>query len=293
MDQARNVTATFTPTAGPHTLTVKLAGIGHGRADSTPAGIACGSDCVETYTDGQVVTLVATATKKSAFKGFTGCDTVVGNTCTVTLDADRLVVVTFDPNPWLNLRIPSRLVLHSPYDRARVKVYAERNGKPLKGVKVRITVRCPGRPLSRHHGVTNRKGVMRFTEARDMPNALRVLKCRVFAKATMGHRKVYGRGRIRFIHPYWLNVASQSADGRHVVINAFARPGWTFYAYVNSKRIVKAKTHKNGWVRISLPTAGPGDLVWLSGINRHLFSHVLTLGRTPGTAKVEPDRPHH
>jgi len=292
MDQAQDATATFSPTLATPTLTVKLAGRGHGRADSTPAGIACGSDCVETYTNGQVVTLVAKAKKGSAFKGFTGCDTVQGNTCTVTLETDRLVVVTFDPKELLKLRIPSRLVLHAPYDQAKMTAFAELNGKPLKGAKVRITVSCPGQHLSRHHGVTNKKGVMHFTEARDMPNKLRLLDCRVVAKAKVGHRKLQARGRVRFIHPYWLKVASQAKDGSHVVISVFARPGWTFYAYVNATRIVVGKTHRNGWVKVSLPTARPGDLVWLAGINHHFFSHVITLGRTPRSAKVNPDHPN-
>jgi len=76
------------------------------------------------------------------------------------------------------------------------------------------------------------------------------------------------------------------------VISVFARPGWTFYAYVNATRTVVGKTHRNGWVKVSLPTARPGDLVWLAGINHHFFSHVITLGRTPRSAKVKPDHPN-
>ena len=48
---------------------------------------------------------------------------------------------------------------------------------------------------------------------------------------------------------------------------------------------------RNGWVRISLPTARPGDLIWLAGINHHYYSHVITLGKTPRDAKVEEDHP--
>jgi len=130
---------------------------------------------------------------------------------------------------------------------------------------------------------------MHFTEARTMPNALRVLTCHVLAKAKVGQRKLQARGRIRFIHPYWLKVLSQAKDGSHVVIDAFARPGWTFYAYVNATRITHAKTGRNGWVKVSLPTARPGDIVWLAGINHHYYSHVITLGRTPGSATVRSE----
>jgi uncharacterized repeat protein (TIGR01451 family) len=295
LDQARDVTATFAPPPVTHTLTVKLAGKGHGRADSNPAGIGCGSDCVETYTDGQVVTLVAKPkNKKSVFKGFTGCDTVVGNTCTVTLTSDRVVVVTFDPYLYLQLRIPNKLTLHAPYDKAKMTVHAQHNGKPLKGLKVRITVHCPGSPVTRHHGVTGKKGILHFTEARTMPNALRLLTCRVLGTGTWKHHKLKAHGRLRFIHPYWLRVASQDKNGGHVVIDVFSRPGWSFYVNVNRTKVTKTETtHKNGWVRVAVPTAGPGDLVWLTGVNHPYFSHVIILGRTPGTATVEQDHSGH
>jgi uncharacterized repeat protein (TIGR02543 family) len=290
MSQDRDVTATFSSNTPNPTLTVRLAGVGHGRADSTSdPGIACGADCVETYTNGQVVTLAAKAKKGSAFKSFTGCDSVQGKTCTVTLDTDRTVVVTFDPKRWLRLKIPSQLVLHAPYGRAKITARVERNGKPLKGARVNVSIHCPGEKKSKRHGRTNRKGVVRFHDGRDMPNSVRLLSCRVIAKTTVNHHKLKAHGRVRFIHPYWLKVLSQSKDGRHVVIDAFARPGWTFYAYVNATRIKKGKTHKNGWVKISLPTARPGDLIWLAGINHHYYSHVVTLGKTPKTAKVNPD----
>jgi hypothetical protein len=214
---------------------------------------------------------------------------VQANTCTVTLNADRNVVVTFDPLPRLQLRLPSRYVLHAPYDLAKMSAYAALGSKPLKGVKVRVKVTCAGQHRTLHRGKTNKKGMFRFSEGRDMPNPLRVLQCRVTAKASYQHRKLNAKGRLRFIHPYWLKVASQSRDGSHVVIDVFARPGWKFYAYVNNTRVAKGKTHKNGWVHVSLPTARPGDFIWLAGINHHAFSHVLTLGRTPGAAYVHPD----
>jgi uncharacterized repeat protein (TIGR01451 family)/uncharacterized repeat protein (TIGR02543 family) len=138
MDQARDVTATFATTQLTHTLTVKRTGKGKGRADSTPAGIACGSDCIETYNDGQVVKLVAKPHKGSVFKGFTGCDSVQGNTCTVTLDTDRVVVVKFTPYvPSCSvLRVTPKQLFAGRATTLHMKIM---NGhKGVAGVRVRI-----------------------------------------------------------------------------------------------------------------------------------------------------------
>src|SRR3990172_5951697 len=56
----------------PHTLTVTLAGTGNGTVTSSPTGIACGSDCTETYLSGTPVVLMATSTIGSTFAGWSG-----------------------------------------------------------------------------------------------------------------------------------------------------------------------------------------------------------------------------
>jgi len=81
---------------GQRTLSVVRAGAGTGSVASNPAGIDCGSDCSEPYADNMSVTLTATAAGGSTFAGWSGCDTVSGETCGVTMTASRSVTATFD-----------------------------------------------------------------------------------------------------------------------------------------------------------------------------------------------------
>src|SRR5205807_1565926 len=97
------------------TLSVVLAGTGHGTVTSseTPPKINCGATCSASYATGTVVTLTAQAAAASydsgtvvtltaapatgsAFAGWSGCDTVSGTTCTVTMSASRSVTATFN-----------------------------------------------------------------------------------------------------------------------------------------------------------------------------------------------------
>lgn len=94
MNNDRTVNASFTGTG--RTLTVTKSGTGIGTVTSSPPGINCGSDCSETYNDGITVTLTATASGGSIFAGFTGCDSVAGNECTVAMNADRNVTAAFN-----------------------------------------------------------------------------------------------------------------------------------------------------------------------------------------------------
>jgi len=81
---------------GEANLTVFRTGAGTGTVTSSPAGINCGPDCSEAYASGTVVTLTATAASGSTFAGWSGCDTVSGATCTVTVDSGRTATAAFD-----------------------------------------------------------------------------------------------------------------------------------------------------------------------------------------------------
>jgi subtilisin-like proprotein convertase family protein len=90
---ARNVTATFT-TVPTHRLTVVETGSGSGNVAGP--GIGCRPDCTELYNDGTSVTLVANPTAAgSRFTGWSGCDDVSGNTCTVSMTTEKAVTATF------------------------------------------------------------------------------------------------------------------------------------------------------------------------------------------------------
>jgi len=81
---------------GQASLTVFRTGAGTGTVTSNPAGINCGTDCSEAYASGTVVTLTATASSNSTFAGWTGCDTVSGATCTLTVSSGRTATAAFD-----------------------------------------------------------------------------------------------------------------------------------------------------------------------------------------------------
>ncbi len=107
MSSARTCTAVFASGGGTqqYTLSVTKSGTGTGTVTSNPAGINCGSDCSENYTDGTSVTLTATADTGSTFTGWSGdtdcSDGVVtvnsAKTCTATFDSGGGSQFTMQP----------------------------------------------------------------------------------------------------------------------------------------------------------------------------------------------------
>ena len=93
MNAARSVTATFMRLR--FTLAVAKTGIGRGTVTSTPAGIDCGTSCSADYDIDTVVTLTAAPAMLSIFGGWSGCDTVSGATCVVTMRAGKSVTANF------------------------------------------------------------------------------------------------------------------------------------------------------------------------------------------------------
>ena len=94
MDGDHSVTATFTPLP-TFPLDVFISGSGSGTVSSSPAGIACPTDCSEAYPSDASVTLTATAALGSIFGGWGGdCPSTTG-ACTVTTDQARTVTATF------------------------------------------------------------------------------------------------------------------------------------------------------------------------------------------------------
>jgi hypothetical protein len=85
-----------TPFTIVYPLTVNKTGQGIGSVTSTPAGITCGSDCVEEYAAGTAVTLTAQPETSSTFVGWSGSCTGNATTCVVTVDAAKSVTATFE-----------------------------------------------------------------------------------------------------------------------------------------------------------------------------------------------------
>ncbi len=102
-----NITHTFTikpkyditsdinnPAPSNYTLTVQTSGAGVGQVTGT--GIACGTDCIETYRGGTSVNLNAAPSRGSAFGVWNGCDSTNNTQCTVSMNSNRTAVATFN-----------------------------------------------------------------------------------------------------------------------------------------------------------------------------------------------------
>ncbi len=89
MDMARSVTATFTL----NTYSLMVAQDGTGTGSVTGPGISCGTDCMETFGHGDIVTLTATPSADSTFTGWSACAGT--GSCAVTMDMAKTVTATF------------------------------------------------------------------------------------------------------------------------------------------------------------------------------------------------------
>jgi len=84
--------ATVTVTAA---LTIKNAYPSYGTVTSTPSGINCGSACTANFVANSKVTLKALPTSPHKFKSWSGCTSVSGTTCNVTMSKAKTVTVNF------------------------------------------------------------------------------------------------------------------------------------------------------------------------------------------------------
>jgi hypothetical protein len=156
---AKNVTATFSPTA-VRALIVTRSGSGSGTVSSSPAGIDCGGECSHEYAEGTHVTLSGAAGANTKAVAWSGCDAVLGaNECEVTMSAAKNVTATFDLERHL-LKVTkagsgSGTVTSSPagincgsgagcealYDHGTV---VKLSGSPAAGSKAVAWTACPG-----------------------------------------------------------------------------------------------------------------------------------------------------
>lgn len=107
-------------------LSVTVTGGGSGQVTSSPAGIACPSDCAEGFPEDSTVTLTATANPGSTFAGWDG-DCFVGSpTCSLSMFFDRQATAFFVPElPDLPLanRVPLRDGFQGPVENGLTKHY--------------------------------------------------------------------------------------------------------------------------------------------------------------------------
>jgi hypothetical protein len=94
-DAAGNSGSTTITVRQLFSLTTSSLGDGGGTVTSNPAGINCGTACTASFLSDSQVALSAAPRADSDFTGWTGCDSVSGTTCTVTMSAGRTVTATF------------------------------------------------------------------------------------------------------------------------------------------------------------------------------------------------------
>lgn len=75
-------------------LSLTMTGGGSGTVTFSP-GYNCSGTCRQAYSNGEMVTLTAAAAPDSSFSGWTGCDSMTGATCTVSMTSAQFVTAIF------------------------------------------------------------------------------------------------------------------------------------------------------------------------------------------------------
>lgn len=96
MDAAKTVTATFN--LGNPRLSIVFAGTGQGAVTSSPSGISCNTNCSASFSSGTQVTLMPLASEYNVFGGWSNgvCNGI--DNCSLTINSDASLTVTFDKN---------------------------------------------------------------------------------------------------------------------------------------------------------------------------------------------------
>lgn len=87
------LTASYATTLSAYSLGIATSGAG--TVTSSPAGIDCGADCIESYLSGTSVTLTATPAAGASFTGWSGACGGTATSCTLTMAASVTVVASF------------------------------------------------------------------------------------------------------------------------------------------------------------------------------------------------------
>lgn len=97
---------------GPVTLALTVEG--SGDVQSAPAGLQCyGGTCYAEFPRGNAVKLVAAEPPGHVFTGWSGCDAVSANTCTLNMDGNSAVTARYEVGPARFLPGPG---LHTPFN---------------------------------------------------------------------------------------------------------------------------------------------------------------------------------
>lgn len=107
-------------------LTVNKTGDGTGTVSGLQ--IDCGSDCSGTYENGTEVRLSAAPGMRSVFDGWSGCDSLDGEVCVVTLNGSKTVTAEFGLVYDLSVSVNTLAVSRSGAGAAFGTIYAEPAG---------------------------------------------------------------------------------------------------------------------------------------------------------------------
>jgi len=77
-------------------LSISKQGTGNGSVVSSPIGLNCGLVCLATYNSGTSVQLNASAMAGSTFSNWIGCDSVIGNICTINMSSAKNIIFEFN-----------------------------------------------------------------------------------------------------------------------------------------------------------------------------------------------------
>ncbi len=102
MTSAKSASATFMPSE--YTLSVSASGLSGASGTVTGPGISCApgatTGCSASVANGATVTLVAEPAPGSIFKSWSGCTSVDGATCNVTMTSAKSASATFQPSEY-------------------------------------------------------------------------------------------------------------------------------------------------------------------------------------------------
>lgn len=127
----------------PQKLSVSIVGSGGGSVTSADTYINCPGVCSASYAPSTKVTLTATAAALSSFSKWTGCDSVMGNVCTVTPGAASAVTVDFEITPPVFTATVGSPVLNWTIKSGASTTLTVNSQAPYKGV---YTFGCTGLP---------------------------------------------------------------------------------------------------------------------------------------------------
>ncbi len=89
----------------PELFALSVNTVGSGTVTSSDGHINCGTTCSYLYNKGNQVTLTATPAQGWVFTGWSGCDGVNGNVCTVAMNYPRNVAATFTIGETLSITL--------------------------------------------------------------------------------------------------------------------------------------------------------------------------------------------